>query len=82
MVHGSYFFLFTTVSCLLKFYFKIKTDCWSLFVICLFALCFLGTHRLLLTNICVLVESVIWLAAYVKKEDHGSVAAEAVDLVG
>ena len=80
MVHGSYFFLFTTVSCLLKFYFKIKTDCWSLFVICVFALCFLGTHRHLITNIFTVVESVIWLAAYIRK-DHGSVVAEAVDLV-
>jgi hypothetical protein len=33
-------------------------------------------------NIFTIVESVIWLAAYIKKEDHGSVVAEAVDLVG
>ena len=38
-------------------------------------------YRLTFNNFAI-VESVIWLAAYIKKGDHGSVVAEALDLVG
>jgi hypothetical protein len=34
-----------------------------------------------MTSIIIIVESVIWLAVYIKK-DQGTVVAEAVDLVG
>jgi len=67
------------MSCLIKFYLKIKTDCWSLFVISLIALSFLGNDYMTI-NIFTTVDSVSWLAVYIKNGEM-TVVAEAVDLV-
>ena len=67
------------MSCLIKFYLKIKTDCWSLFVICLIALTFLGNDYMT-TYIFTTVDSVSWLVVYMENGER-TVVAESVDLV-